>query len=239
MTMKAIILAAGLGKRMRPLTNELPKPLLHAGGKMLIEYHLEALANAGFKQVIINTHWCADKIPAALGSGEKWGLSLSYSHETELLETAGGILQALPLLCEQEDALFLVINGDIYCEFDIAQWLATYSHFDADQSACLAMVPNPEQHAQGDFSLISSGERLSLSETSDIPRYTYAGLALFRASFFKALDKSVMPLAPLLKKDIQAGKVVGTIMNEVWMDIGTPERLIALDNYLTPPQKAY
>ena len=238
MTMKAIILAAGLGKRMRPLTNDLPKPLLNAGGKMLIEYHLEALANAGFKQVIINTHWCADKIPAALGSGEKWGLSLNYSHETELLETAGGIRQALSLFCEQEE-IFLVINGDIYCEFDIAQWLATYSRFDTDQSACLAMVPNPEQHAQGDFSLSSSGARLTLAETSNTPRYTYAGLALFRTSFFKGLDKNVMPLAPLLKKNIQAGKIVGTIMNEVWMDIGTPERLTALDNYLKQSKKVY
>ena len=230
--MKAMILGAGLGKRMRPLTNNLPKPLVRAGKKMLIEYHLEALANAGFKDVVINTHWCADKMPEALGDGCKWGLSLHYSRETELLETAGGINKALPLLCDTPDDIFLVINGDIYCEFKLDNWVAAQREFCPKQTACLAMIENPKQHPDGDFSLESDDGPLSLSDPSASNRYTYAGLALFKARFFSDLDEGPIPLAPLLKKDIQAGKILGTVMNEMWVDVGTPERLDALNHYL-------
>jgi N-acetyl-alpha-D-muramate 1-phosphate uridylyltransferase len=167
----AMILAAGRGERMRPLTDHLPKPLLEVGGKALIVWHLERLAQAGFQRVVINHAWLGQKIESALGNGEKWGLDISYSPETEALETAGGIAQALPLL---GDKPFLVVNGDIYCTFDLARAHSIATQLESrrtqknpEQAWCV-MVPNAAHHPQGDFA-VHHGMLASPNPTGDLP----------------------------------------------------------------------
>lgn len=234
--MKAMILAAGLGKRMRPLTDNMPKPLLKAGGKALIDYHLEALQKAGIQELVINTHWCADKLERTLGSGSRWQLKIHYSREAKLLETAGGIVQALPRLGQQADDLFLLINGDIFCDLSISDWLARNQAFEATQNACLAMVKNPDHHPAGDFALDGDRGWLHLKEHSGLPSYTYAGIALFRLRLFDALRcraGEALPLAPLLRQAIANKEVKGELLtNTTWMDVGTPERLATLSQEL-------
>ena len=151
--MRAMILAAGLGTRMRPLTDTVPKPLLKVGGKYLIAYHLENIAKTDITDVVINTHWLAEKIPAALGDGSRWGLNIHYSHEPELLETAGGIANAMQTLVGDGDDRFLLLNGDVYTELDLKGWLSSISDIDARTLAHLALVNNPKHNAQGDFFL--------------------------------------------------------------------------------------
>ncbi len=219
--MKAMILAAGRGERMRPLTDHTPKPLLRAGGKMLIEYHLEALVRAGIDDIVINHAHLGDQIESALGDGRRYGARIRYSVEPEgALETGGGIYQALPLL---GDGPFLVVNGDIWTELNYA-WLPR----DFDGLAYLVLVDNPAHHTQGDFCL-SAGR---LSECAG-PRLTFSGIGLYRAALFKDCSPGKFPLAPLLRQCMPAGQVCGMHFTGRWFDIGTPERLAELDRVLS------
>lgn len=230
--MKAMILAAGLGKRMQPLTNHTPKPLLKIGERYLIEFHLEKLAQAGIKELVINTHWLAEQIPAALGTGERWGLNIHYSHEPELLETAGGIRQCLELLTDTSSDTFLLINGDVYFEWDLAQWLAAAPSLNECQQAYLALVDNPAHHPSGDFAYSSSTLELQALD-SGLPAYTYAGVGIFRASFFESLAQGYQPLGPLLKAGLAQQAILGRPVDAYWLDVGSPERLAELRARLT------
>lgn len=216
--MRAMILAAGRGERMRPLTDDTPKPLLPAGGKPLIVRQIERLRDAGIEQVVINVAWRAERIERALGDGAAFGVRIRYSREPEgALETAGGIRQALPLLGADP---FVVVNSDIHCDFPIARLvdreLAGHAH--------LVLVDNPEHHRQGDFAL--SGGRL-VSEGG--PRYTYSGIGLFGAEMFAGLAPGFRRLRPVLEESIAAGRVSGEHHAGTWLDIGTPQRLAELD----------
>lgn len=217
--MKAMILAAGRGERMRPLTDHTPKPLLPVAGQALIVWHLQRLAAAGFKEVVINHAHLGAQIEAALGNGSEWGLSIAYSPETTALETAGGIALALPLLGEQP---FLVVNGDVYCDIDfatLAQGLA------AHQLAKLVLVDNPPQHARGDFALDDGKLQLD-----GVNRLTFSGVAVYHPQLFKDLvPGEVAKLLPLLQQAIAQGQASAIHHHGVWHDIGTPERLQALE----------
>lgn len=219
--MKAIILAAGRGERMRPLTDNLPKPLLKVGGKMLIEYHLEKLKSAGISEVVINHAWLGDKIEQALGDGSRYGLNILYSAEIEALETAGGIINALPLL--GKDDVFVVINGDVYCDYDISNLPTSISGL-----AHLLLVNNPLHHPQGDFVLTKSGTVDQEGEN----KLTYSGIGVYHPDLFKDYAKGKQALAPVLRGAMQHHQVSGEFYQGVWHDIGTPERLNELDLYL-------
>ncbi|HZX29909.1 MAG TPA: nucleotidyltransferase family protein [Rhodocyclaceae bacterium] len=221
--MKAMILAAGRGERMRPLTDHTPKPLLTAGGKPLIAWHLERLAAAGFRDVVINHAHLGEQIEAALGDGSKWGLTIRYSPEPPgALETAGGIAQALPLL---GDEAFLVVNGDVYCDWDFNRARSL-----ADRLAHLVMVPNPAHHRGGDFSLESEQVRYA----GDGETLTYAGIGIFSPAFFATVPKGQpLKLRPLLDAAIAAGTLTGERHTGRWVDVGTPERLAELDRELS------
>lgn len=214
-----MILAAGRGERMRPLTDHTPKPLLPVAGQALIVWHLQRLAAAGFKEVVINHAHLGAQIEAALGNGSEWGLSIAYSPEATALETAGGIACALPLLGEQP---FLVVNGDVYCDIDfaaLAQGLA------AHQLAKLVLVDNPPQHARGDFALDDGKLQLD-----GVNRLTFSGVAVYHPQLFKDLvPGEVAKLLPLLQQAIAQGQASAIHHHGVWHDIGTPERLQALD----------
>lgn len=219
--MKAMILAAGRGERMRPLTDHTPKPLLVAGGKPLIVWHLERLAAAGFREIIINHAHLGTQIEQTLGDGSTWGLTIAYSPEPPgALETAGGIATALPLL---GDAPFLVVNGDIHCDVDFGR----YVHFPLTAGhAHLLMVDNPTHHTSGDFSL--DGERIVYAHGG--PTVTYAGVGVFSPAFFSGvLPGTVMKLRPLLDAAIAAGTLSGERFSGRWVDVGTPQRLAELD----------
>ncbi len=212
--MDAMILAAGRGKRMRPLTDFTPKPLLQINGKRLIEYHLEALANAGFRRVVINHAWLGEQIPAALGDGSRYGLVISYSDENgNALETAGGICKALPLL--QSDP-FLAINGDIWSDFDYSRLPASIHSL-----AHLVMIPNPPHHPLGDFHVQGN----SVHDSGE-PKLTFSGIGLYRKKLFAGCDPTqAAALAPLLRTAMQQGQVSGEIYHGQWQDVGTPARL--------------
>ncbi|MCD0503219.1 N-acetylmuramate alpha-1-phosphate uridylyltransferase MurU [Bordetella petrii] len=222
--MRAMILAAGRGERMRPLTDHTPKPLLPAGGKPLIAWHLERLAAAGIRDVVINHAWLGEQLPAALGNGARYGLRIAYSPEPTALETAGGIAQALPLLGPRP---FLVINGDIWCDWNPAQANGLAGALDSAQAdAWLLLVNNPEHHPAGDFAL-SADQRVS---PEGAPRLTFAGIGLYRPSLFAGLAAGTpAPLAPLLRQAMAGGKVLGAHHQGAWTDVGTPQRLAALD----------
>ena len=235
-----MILAAGRGERMRPLTDTLPKPLLRAGGKALIEYHLENLARAGFINVVINHAHLGQMIEAALGDGKRYGVSLHYSHEPVALETAGGIAKALPILEDkpgnthgmQKERPFLVINADIYCELDFTALLPVMRQMQSSPDTDLAhlvLVDNPAHHPEGDFSLDS--DRVTLSGKNNL---TFSGIGIYRPSFFKDVAPgSAARLAPLLREAITTGKVGGQCYRGVWVDVGTPERLRLIDLQLS------
>ena len=223
--MKAMILAAGLGNRMRPLTLHTPKPLLEVGGKPLIVWHIENLKKIGITQIVINTAWLAEKLVSYLGNGEQWDVEISWSHEKEGLETAGGIINALPLL---GDAPFILVNGDVWTTYNFE---ALLTHRLNDDLAHLVLVQNPPQHAQGDF--ILNDDRLSTFEQQQIGEaLTYSGIALISPKMFEGLPRGKKPLAPLLKQAVQQGKISGEKMAASWIDVGTPERLKALDQML-------
>ena len=217
--MKAMILAAGRGERMRPLTDHTPKPLLEVGGQPLIVWHLQRLAAAGFREIVINHAHLGTQIETRLGNGSRWGLSIAYSAEGTALETAGGIAKALPLLGSQP---FAVINGDIYTDFDFAR----LKHALAPQrQAHLVLVDNPPQHVQGDFYL--HGDRLT---TNGERKLTFAGIAVYRPQVFVDVSsEQPAKLAPLLRAMIAEDEVSGEHHRGIWHDIGTQERLHALD----------
>jgi len=217
--MKAMILAAGRGERMRPLTDNCPKPLLRVGGKALIEYHIEALVTSGIREIVINHAWLGDQIESYLGDGSRYAARLYYSHEEPALETAGGIVQALPLLGET----FIVVNGDIWTDYSFARLEKAPSML-----AHLVMVANPEHNPQGDFSLQDG----RLSPDTE-PRLTFSGIGLYSAELFQGLEPGIRPLAPLLTNAMQQGRVSGEIYRGKWLDIGTPQRLAQLDHELT------
>ena len=229
--MRAMILAAGRGERMRPLTDHCPKPLLPAADKPLIVYHLERLAAAGFKDIVINHAHLGEQLVAALGNGSQWGLSITWSAEpVGALETAGGICQALPHLDNGSDAPFLVVNGDIYCDWPIQQIRLNESDL-----AHLILVNNPPQHPTGDFTLQSN--RVS-DKTPNVTALTFAGIGVYRPSLFKDLvTGEPAKLAPLLRAAMAQGRVSGEHHTSRWEDVGTPERLAALDAELRAGQR--
>jgi MurNAc alpha-1-phosphate uridylyltransferase len=218
--MKAMILAAGRGERMRPLTDHTPKPLLQAGGRALIEYPLEALRKAGIDELVVNYAWLGEQLVGYLGDGSRWGVNISYSPEPPgALETGGGIKHALPLLGE---APFLVVNGDIWTDYPYTQ-----RPLPADRLAHLVLVDNPPHHPDGDFAL-RAGE---VGEDGG-PRLTFSGMGWYHPALFDGTPDGPFPLAPLLRAAMRAGRVSGEHYTGVWMDIGTPQRLVELDRQL-------
>ena len=217
--MKVMILAAGLGTRMRPLTDHTPKPLLAAGGKPLIEWHIERLAAAGLRELVINTAWLGEQLEQALGNGERFGVSIAWSREGAPLETAGGIRRALPLLGDQP---FAVVNGDIWTSFDFA------GLHEPEGLAHLVLVDNPAHHPKGDFCLDSDGRVRDNGE----PRLTFSGIGVYRPALFQGLADGEAKLAPLLREAMARGEVTGEHFTGSWWDIGTPQRLEQLDGWL-------
>jgi MurNAc alpha-1-phosphate uridylyltransferase len=219
--MKAMILAAGRGERMRPLTDHTPKPLLVVGGKPLIVWHIERLAKAGFKEIVINHAHLGGQIESALNDGRAWGVHIQYSPELSALETAGGIANALPLLGLDP---FLVVNGDVFTEIDFASLV-----IDVDDLAHLVMVDNPVQHPQGDFALI--GDRLL---TNGEHKLTFSGIGVYHPDLFVQVKRGeASKLAPLLKEAMNKSLVSGQHYQGLWHDVGTPERLNTLDKQLS------
>ncbi|WP_137222571.1 N-acetylmuramate alpha-1-phosphate uridylyltransferase MurU [Shewanella sp. MEBiC00475] len=223
--MKAMILAAGRGERLRPLTDSLPKPLVNVAGKPLIEYHLEKLASIGVTHVVINQAWLGHKLPEILGDGSRWGLLISYSEETTALETAGGIKQALTLL---DDKPFLVINGDIFIDHLPTLALAYEQVSQGYADAFLWLVDNPEHHPQGDFAIAMQGQ-LSLNSQQ---QFTYSGIGIYHPQLFSNLPTGKQALGPLLKQSIAKQRVYGEHFNCYWCDVGTIERLEQLQSRL-------
>lgn len=226
--MKAMILAAGLGERMRPLTDSLPKPLLRAGGKPLLQYHLEALAQSGISEVIINLAYLGDKIREFVGDGSRFGLQVSFSPEPEPLETAGALVQAMPLL---GDAPFLLINGDVWSDYPLSQ--LRQHQLPTDRKAHLVLVANPEFHPLGDFALDSQG--LLLSDAA-LEKYTFAGISLIDPQLITQYPKvrRKFPLVEVLRYGIAQQQISGEVYAGRWSDVGTPQRLYQLDSQLTP-----
>ena len=236
--MKAMILAAGRGERMRPLTDDTPKPLLKIHGKPIIEYHLEALNKAGFRDVVINHAWLGSQIETILGDGSRFGLNIQYSPEVESgLETGGGILQALPLL---GDDYFAIINGDIWTDFSFTAFLENQQAYAGDL-AHLVLIDNPAHHPDGDF-ILDKG-RLFTDKQADVAfsgmqrKLTYSGLGVYHPALFDGCDPGVFPLAPLLTAAAEQGAITGELFDGIWTDVGTPERLAELDaRLLARPQ---
>lgn len=222
-----MILAAGRGERMRPLTDTVPKPLLKAGDCALIEYQIMALAHAGFCDIVINHAYFGEMIEQTLGDGRRYGVNIQYSPEKTVLETAGGIANALPLLISSGSLPFLVINADIYCEFDYAALLPTMTLMQANPQwlAHLVLVDNPEHHAEGDFALRQGRVMLDGDQ-----KLTFSGIGIYQPQLFDGVQPGVaVKLSVLLKQAMRAAKVGGEHFQGTWIDIGTPERLAALD----------
>ncbi len=229
--MKAMILAAGRGERMRPLTDTCPKPLLPAGGKPLIVWHIERLAAAGIVELVINHAHLGQMIEAALGDGSAFGVRIRYSPEGSALETAGGIARALPLL---GDAPFIVINGDVFADADIAALRTAAEGLAAGGPlAHLLLVPNPAHHPAGDFGLLPGGQ---VVDDGTGERLTFAGLGAYHPALFAGLaPDQPAKLAPLLRAAMAAGHVTGARHDGRWVDVGTPQRLAELDESLRAP----
>jgi MurNAc alpha-1-phosphate uridylyltransferase len=219
--MRAMILAAGLGTRLRPLTLHTPKPLLEVGGKPLIVWHIEALKRAGVTQIVINTAWLGEKLVEALGNGESFGVEIHWSHENEPLETAGGIQKALPLLCSDP---FILVNGDVWTRFDFT--VLVNKELDSDLGY-LVMVNNPPQHPNGDFAL--ANKRITQDGADKL---TFSGISLLSPKLFESLPAGKAPLAPILRQAMDSGKVGGECLQDHWVDVGTIERLAELDQQI-------
>ena len=226
-----MLLAAGRGERLRPLTDGMPKALVEAGGKPLIAWHLERLAAAGCRDVVINVSYLGERIVERIGDGARFGLRIAYSREAERLETAGGIAQALHLLGEQP---FVLLNADVYCEFDVARLLrlplgAMLAH--------LVLVPNPAHRPRGDFALAYGANTISGTDTASgevkstgSPSYTYAGIALVSPRLVESVTPGEKaPLAPLLYAAADRGLLTGELYQGLWQDVGTRERLAELE----------
>ncbi len=226
--MPVMIMAAGRGERMRPLTDSRPKPLLEVAGKPLLAYHLERLADAGFSRVVVNLAYLGDQIETWLGDGSRFGMRVRYSREPEgALETGGGMRHALPLL---GPGPFMVVNGDVWTDYPFVQ-LREFTLADKDL-AHLVMVPNPPQHPEGDF-VLNNG-RLS---QGDCERLTYSGIGVYRAELVAGERPDRFPLAPLLIQAMNQGRVSGECYRGGWDDIGTPARLEALAQRLQAPAR--
>ncbi|WP_304412647.1 N-acetylmuramate alpha-1-phosphate uridylyltransferase MurU [Thiomicrorhabdus sp. Milos-T2] len=231
-SIKAMILAAGRGKRLRPITDTTPKPLVPVCGKPLIEYHIEKLAKAGVNEIIINHAWLGEKIEAQLGDGARWNVKIYYSAEPEGgLETAGGIINALPLL---GDKPFLVINGDVYCEMEFdslvnkAKSLAEMNgQISTENMGHLVLVPNPAHNLKGDFGLDAQNKVEAQGD------YTFAGISILRPELFNGMEVDFVPLAPILRQAMQNKKISGQLEYGLWSDVGTLERLQETERLIT------
>jgi N-acetyl-alpha-D-muramate 1-phosphate uridylyltransferase len=222
--MKAMVLAAGRGERLRPLTDTVPKPLISVGGRPLIAWHLAALARAGIRDVIINLSWLGERLRDALGDGTDFGVRIRYSEEGPVpLETGGGVFRALPLLGPEP---FLVISGDVWTDIDFGA-LRLAPHDEAE----LRLIPNPPHHPRGDFGL--EADRVV---ERDHDRLTYANVGLYRPEFFAGCTAGRFPLLVPLRRAIGAGRVGGQIHRGEWCDVGTPERLADLESRLAQVQ---
>jgi MurNAc alpha-1-phosphate uridylyltransferase len=218
--MKAMILAAGRGERMRPLTDHTPKPLLEAGGQRLIEYHLRALVGAGLTDIVINHAHLGAQIEAFLGDGRRYGARIAYSPEGSALETGGGILRALPLLGREP---FIVVNGDVWTDYPFARLCRAPAGL-----VHLVLVSNPEHHRGGDFFLAADGR----VHAEGSPRLTYSGIGIYRPELLAGCAPGKFPIAPLLRAAMARGEVTGEHYTGRWTDVGTPERLAQLDREL-------
>lgn len=217
--MKAMILAAGRGERLRPLTDTTPKPLLEVKGKPLIVHHLERLRDAGYTQIHINTSWLADKIQGALGDGGRYGVHIHYSYEgPEPLETGGGIFRLLPKFGREP---FLVVNGDVFTDFPFETLKHRLKH---DDLAHLVMVPNPLHHPGGDFHLTTTGHL----HPQGLPKLTYSGIGVYKADFFKECRAGKFKLVPLMESAMAVEALSGEFYDGRWVDIGRPEQLKTL-----------
>jgi MurNAc alpha-1-phosphate uridylyltransferase len=228
-----MVLAAGRGERMRPLSDRTPKPLLSAGGKPLIGHLLEGLARAGIREVVINLSWLGAQIREALGDGATYGVHIGYTEEGPVpLETGGGVLNALPLLGPEP---FLVVSGDIWTDFDFGRLMPPDAKppLDAGADARIVLVPNPAFHPRGDFGMV--GERIveRAGET-----FTYANIGLYRRELFADCSPGRFPLVTPLRRAIAAGRLTGELYGGEWMNLGTPEQLAELDARLTKPKRA-
>ncbi|WP_024301187.1 N-acetylmuramate alpha-1-phosphate uridylyltransferase MurU [Pseudogulbenkiania sp. MAI-1] len=224
--MRAMILAAGRGERMRPLTDHTPKPLLPVGGEPLIGWHIKRLREAGIDEIVINHAWLGERIETALGDGAAYGVHIAYSREGTALETAGGIATALPLLGEEP---FVVINGDVLTDIDLAALAAEAARLDGKQRlAHLLLVPNPPHHPGGDFGLLGDG-RLSASPADGVA-LTFSGIGAYHPALFAAtLPHQPAKLAPLLRAAMAEGRISGVRHDGLWLDVGTAERLAEAD----------
>ena len=225
--MRAMILAAGEGRRMRPLTDGTPKPLLQVGGVPLLERHLLGLRDAGVNNVVVNASYLGEQIAAFCGDGDRWGLRIEVSREAAPLETAGGIIEALPLLGE---APFLVVNGDVYCDYPLKRLIDR--PIESGQGH-LVLVDNPAHHPEGDFRLVDGAvqqpEDTVSADAGPGNTLTFSGIALYAADFFAGYERGKRALKPLLDEAILQGRLSGELFAGVWSDVGTPERLAALD----------
>ena len=236
--LKVMLLAAGRGERMRPLTDHTPKPLLQVSGKPLIVWHIENLARAGIKELVINHAHLGGQIETALGDGSQFNVRITYSPENPVLETAGGIANALPLLGE---APFAVINSDIYCDYDFAQLAVREAAMTKrDDAAHLVLVNNPAQHPNGDFGLNDSRVTLSPTLSPKGNMLTFSGIGIYLPSLFAHIPHgTAAPLAPLLRAQIAQNKISGERHTGQWVDVGTPQRLQQLDNTLRKPHNSH
>jgi len=223
--MKVMLLAAGVGERMRPLTDHTPKPLLKVAGTPLIEHHIRRLAEAGLTELVINVSHLAEQIMVYCGDGSRWGVSIAYSPEAKPLETAGGIINAMPLLGSKS---FMVVNGDVWTDYPFAQLAA--QELDGNEGHMI-FVDNPPQHPLGDFSLSTPG-KVGVKE-QDAMGYTYAGLGLYSPDFFSGVTAGKLAMRPLLDKAILRGVVSGEYHGGEWADVGTPQRLRELDEMVS------
>lgn len=232
--MRAMILAAGRGERMRPLTDAQPKPLLPVAGKPLIVWHIERLVACGITEIIINHAWLGHLIEKRLGNGSEWGAQLHYSAEGSCaLETAGGIAKALPLL---GDAPFLVMNGDIWCNYDLNHLSTPHTLLnDSDALAWLLLVPNPEHHPQGDFCLQERQVSVLPHTASDQDTsYTFSGIGLYKPALFDGVPRGGRAaLGPLLRQQALEQRLIGDLHHGTWVDVGTPERLHYVENLVS------
>jgi len=222
--MKAMILAAGRGERMRPLTDQTPKPLLPVHGKPLIQRHIERLVDAGITELVINLAHLGDQISDYLSDGQQFGATIHYSWESTALETAGGIRKALPLLGDQP---FLAINGDIFTDYPFSRLL---NEVTTTSLAHLVLVPNPSHNPEGDFHLTDTGKIVSTNPPlTTTARHTFAGIARYHPRLFSDLEEAPLPLAPLLRQWANQGWLTGELHHGQWTDVGTPERLADLN----------
>ncbi|MBL4674300.1 MAG: nucleotidyltransferase family protein [Arenicella sp.] len=228
-----VLLAAGHGTRMRPLTDKLPKPLLKVGDHSLIEHHINRLSALGFKQIVINTAYLGEKIQQQLGNGERYGVDIHYSDEssTGALETAGGIKKSLPLI---DSDPFLVVNADIYSDFDFSSLFK----IEPDALGCLVLVPNPPHNLAGDFIINNPGMKHQGGSVSN-STMTFSGIALYRKIMFSVLPQGKLALGPILKRIIGNDKLVAMPYYGRWVDVGTPERLSELNSSLVSQIDSY